>query len=106
MTEYPVQVNKCIGCLICQEECPVSCITIIEVDEEPQYYPQQGPEDIKEPEAGAFGLSEYTKVRPTKFKSKDPWGREYVYRSKQRKSTTETWIGMDEEEGYKEDKDQ
>lgn len=98
MTEYPIQVNKCIGCLICQEECPVSCITILKVDSEPKYFPAQGPKVTEEPTKDTFELSKYTKLRPTKVKVKDPWGHEYIYRPKRRKSATETWEGMDRQQ--------
>lgn len=90
MTEYPIQVNKCIGCVICQEECPVSCITILTTKTEPSYAPIQGPMYTKEPTKDTFELSKYTKIRPTKTKVKDPWGREYVYIPKRRRSQTET----------------
>ena len=91
MTEYPIQVAKCIGCDICQEECPVSCITILHnVDREPKYAPIQGPLLREEPVKDEFSLSKYTKVRPSKVKVRDPWGHEYIYRPKRRKSQTET----------------
>lgn len=91
MTEYPIQVNRCIGCNICQEECPVSCITIVTQDKEPDYAPPQGPELTEEPTKDTFELSKYTKLRPTRVKVKDPWGHEYVYRPKRRKTSTETF---------------
>lgn len=94
MTEFPIQVNKCIGCLICQEECPVSCITIMKADKEPKYAEAQGPMFVEEPTKDTFQLSKYTKLRPTKFKAKDPWGKEYIYVPKRRKSTTDTWVNM------------
>ena len=90
MTEYPIQVAKCIGCNICQEECPVSCITILQSDKEPRYEPKQGPMYIEEPTKDTFELSKYTKVRPTRAKVKDPWGHLYTYIPKRRKSQTET----------------
>ncbi len=91
MTEYPIQVSKCIGCMICPEECPVSCITIEKTETEPQYYPKQGPMQTIETPKDEFSLSKYTKSRPTKVKSKDPWGHEYIYIPKRRKSQTSTW---------------
>jgi ferredoxin len=93
MTEYPIQVNKCIGCMICPEECPVSCITIEKAEKEPKYGAPQGPMLREEPTKDTFELSRYTKVRPTRVKTRDPWGHEYVYVPKRRKSTAET---MDE----------
>ena len=94
MTEYPIQVSKCIGCMICQEECPVSCITILQADTEPKYAPIQGPLLREEPVKDTFKLSEYTKVRPSRIKSKDPWGREYIYIPRRRKTQTGTWNDM------------
>jgi ferredoxin len=94
MTEFPIQVNKCIGCMICPEECPVTCITIVKVDKEPVYYPVQGPMLAEEPTKDEFALSKYTHVRPTKVKTKDPWGREYIYIPKRRKTQTGTWESM------------
>jgi ferredoxin len=91
MTEYPIQVNKCIGCVICQEECPVSCITILETEKEPTYYPMQGPMLTEEPAKDTFSLSKHTKVRPTRIKTKDPWGNEYVYIPRRRKSQAGTF---------------
>jgi formate hydrogenlyase subunit 6/NADH:ubiquinone oxidoreductase subunit I len=91
MTEYPIQVSKCIGCMICPEECPVTCITIEKVDKEPQYSPKQGPMLTEEPTKDEFSLSRHTHVRPSKIKTRDPWGHEYVYIPKRRKSTTGTW---------------
>jgi ferredoxin len=93
MTEYPIQVNKCIGCMICPEECPVSCITILQTDKEPRYSVKQGPMVTDEPKKDEFSLSKFTKVRPTRVKVRDPWGNEYVYRPHRRKSMTES---MDE----------
>ncbi len=90
MTEYPIQVNKCIGCLICQEECPVSCITILEAQKEPKYAALQGPMLTEEPTKDTFSLSKHTKLRPTRLKTKDPWGHEYVYIPKRRRSQSET----------------
>lgn len=90
MTEYPIQVNRCIGCMICPEECPVSCITIEKADQEPRYARPQGPMLTEEPAKDTFELSKYTKIRPTKVKVKDPWGHEYVYIPKRRKSQSET----------------
>ncbi len=95
MTEYPIQVNKCIGCMICPEECPVSCITIEGVEKEPGYAPVQGPMYTEEATKDTFQLSKYTKVRPTRIKVKDAWGKEYVYIPRRRKSTTQTWQGME-----------
>ncbi len=94
MTEFPIQVSKCIGCLICQEECPVSCITIMKADAEPKYASVQGPILAEEPTKDTFELSKYTKLRPTKVKTKDPWGKVYIYTPKRRKSTTGTWNDM------------
>jgi formate hydrogenlyase subunit 6/NADH:ubiquinone oxidoreductase subunit I len=95
MTEYPIQVAKCIGCMICPEECPVSCITILKTDKEPKYLPKQGYMRIEEPTKDEFSLSKYTKVRPTRIKSKDPWGHVYIYIPKRRKSQTETFAEED-----------
>ncbi len=95
MTEYPIQVARCIGCNICQEECPVSCITIIDVQKEPAYAPIQGPLTREEPIQDEFALSKYTKLRPSKVKVRDPWGREYIYTPKRRKGSTETWTEKD-----------
>ncbi|MHB1830583.1 MAG: 4Fe-4S binding protein [Candidatus Micrarchaeaceae archaeon] len=91
MTEYPIQVDKCIGCMICPEECPVSCITILKEDKEPEYAPRQGPMVTEEPAADEFSLSKYTKLRPTRIKVRDPWGKIYIYRPHRRKSVTGTW---------------
>lgn len=93
MTEYPIQVNKCIGCMICQEECPVSCITILEKDKEPRYAEIQGPMLAEEPAKDEFRLSRFTKLRPTRVKVKDPWGHEYIYLPKRRRSQSGTWEG-------------
>ncbi|MDE1851116.1 MAG: 4Fe-4S dicluster domain-containing protein [Candidatus Micrarchaeota archaeon] len=95
MTEYPIQVDKCIGCMICPEECPVSCITITSADKEPKYAARQGPMLTEEPAKDEFSLSKYTKVRPTRVKSKDPWGHEYIYIPKRRKSRASTWNEKD-----------
>lgn len=95
MTEYPIQVSKCIGCMICQEECPVSCITIQEVQKEPEYMPKQGPMLTEEPTKDEFELSKYTKLRPTRVKTKDPWGHVYVYIPKRRKSQAGTWKDLE-----------
>lgn len=91
MTEYPIQVSKCVGCMICPEECPVSCITIEKAEVEPPYQPRQGPMQMVEPAKDEFALSRYTKNRPTKVKSKDPWGHEYIYIPKRRKTKSSTW---------------
>lgn len=95
MTEYPIQVAKCIGCMICPEECPVSCITIQQAEKEPEYASKQGPMLTEEPTKDTFELSRYTKLRPTKAKVKDPWGRAYIYIPKRRKSQTGTWNEKD-----------
>lgn len=94
MTEYPIQVDRCIGCMICPEECPVSCITILQTDKEPRHYPKQGPMVTEEPVKDEFALSKYTKVRPTRVKTKDPWSREYIYIPRRRKSQTGTWQSL------------
>ncbi len=86
---YPIRVNKCIGCLICQEECQVPCIAILKADREPRYMPKQGPMRVEEPTKDTFELSKYTKVRPTRVKTKEPWSHEYAYIPKRRKPQTE-----------------
>lgn len=91
MTEYPMQISKCTGCMICQNECPVACITILETTKEPAYKPAQGPMLEQRPAEGEFQLSRYTHVRPYGIKTKDPWGKEYFYRPLRRKSRTHTW---------------
>ncbi len=91
MTEYPIQVDKCIGCMICREECPVSCITIFGVDKEPEYAERQGPMLFEEPAKDEFRLSRYTKSRPFRAKVRDPWGHSYVYIPKRRKRQYGTW---------------
>ncbi len=96
MTEYPIQVSRCTGCMICPTECPVSCITIVKTAKEPRYAPKQGPMLDEEPAKDEFALSKYTKARPYKMKMKDPWGHEYVYMPRRRKSTTQTWEKHDE----------
>ncbi len=96
MTEYPVQVSRCTGCMICPTECPVSCISIVKTVKEPKYEPRQGPMLDAEPAKDEFALSKYTKARPYKMKMKDPWGHEYVYMPRRRKSVTQTWEKHDE----------
>ncbi len=95
MTEYPIQVDKCIGCMICREECPVTCISILEVAKEPKYAPKQGPMLTVEPTKDEFKLSRFTKIRPTKMKTKDPWGNIYTYIPKRRKGQSRTWNEKD-----------
>ena len=94
MTEFPIQVDKCIGCMICPEECPVSCIRILKTDNEPLYAERQGPMLTEEPVKDEFSLSKYTKLRPTRIKTKDPWGKVYIYTPRRRKSQTGTWENM------------
>ncbi len=98
MTEYPIQVDKCIGCMICPNECPVSCINIVKTEKEPKYQPRQGPMLNQEPSKDEFALSKYTQVRPYKVKVKDPWGKIYIYIPRRRKSTTQTWQDHEEME--------
>jgi len=90
MTEYPIQISKCTGCMICQNECPVGCIKIIEDSIEPKYNALQGP-IFEEESKDEFSLSKYTHARPLKVKTKDPWGIEYAYKPLRRKSATQTW---------------
>lgn len=74
MTEFPVLVDKCIGCLFCQEECPTGAITVHLTSEQPLYAPKQGviydePESLE----GWVPLSAVTRAANRPPQGRDPW---------------------------------
>ncbi|BAS29278.1 4Fe-4S binding protein [Limnochorda pilosa] len=88
MMAFPIQTRSCIGCRICEIECPVLAITIEEVEAEPSYAERQGPIFSEPEERDAWiPLSTLTRAAARDRKNQqDPWpGRAWKTHAQARK---------------------
>jgi len=92
MMTYPIQTAQCIGCNLCETDCPVQVISILKTEKEPAYKPSPGAvqwEDEKLIVKGFVPLSQLTRVSAKKPKNKlsDNWGeKNHIFKPLQRKS--------------------
>ncbi|MGE5335423.1 MAG: FAD-dependent oxidoreductase [Nitrososphaerota archaeon] len=85
----PVQVDTCIGCQVCAQECPTNAINIASgvasVD-----YAQRGPVTYL-PEAGNWQpLDVYTRATPEE-PGEAPWGENHGWHVAEREATWQSW---------------
>lgn len=85
----PVQVDACIGCQVCVQECPTNAIEI-EGGVTTVAYAQRGPVTYL-PEEGAWQpLDAYTRATPEE-PGEAPWGENHDWHVAERRATWQSW---------------
>ncbi len=85
----PVQVDTCIGCQVCAQECPTNAIAIASATVvEP--FAQRGQVTHLPPEKGWQPLNAYTRATPDE-PGEAPWGDDHGWHVAERKATWQTW---------------
>lgn len=85
----PVQVDSCVGCQVCAQECPTNAITI--EGSIPQVaYASRGPLEHLPSEKGWHPLDEYTRATPEE-PGESPWGDWHSWHVAERKETWQSW---------------
>jgi NADPH-dependent glutamate synthase beta subunit-like oxidoreductase/NAD-dependent dihydropyrimidine dehydrogenase PreA subunit len=85
----PVQVDACIGCQVCAQECPTNAI-VIESGASPVAFAQRGPITYL-PEEGAWRpLDAYTRASPEE-PGEAPWGENHAWHVAERRATWQSW---------------
>ncbi len=85
----PVQVDLCIGCQICAQECPTNAITI-EGHIKELVYAKRGPLTHLPPENGWQPLDIYTRATPEE-PGETPWGEGRAWHVAERQATWQSW---------------
>ncbi len=85
----PVQVDQCIGCQVCAQECPTNAITIASGAKSVSYA-RRGPVTHLPPEGGWQPLDAYTRAMPGE-PGEVPWGDNHAWRVAERTAVWQTW---------------
>jgi NADPH-dependent glutamate synthase beta subunit-like oxidoreductase len=85
----PVQVDACIGCQVCAQECPTNAIEIAG-RAATATYAQRGPMAHVPPEDGWQPLDAYTRAVPEES-GEAPWGEKHDWHVAERKATWQSW---------------
>ena len=85
----PVQVDACIGCQVCAQECPTNAIEIAG-RAATVAYAQRGPMAHVPPEDGWQPLDAYTRAVPEES-GEAPWGEKHDWHVAERTATWQSW---------------
>jgi NADH-quinone oxidoreductase subunit F len=85
----PVQVDACIGCQVCAQECPTNAIEIAS-RAATVTYAQRGPMAHVPPEDGWQPLDAYTRAVPEES-GEAPWGEKHDWHVAERTATWQSW---------------
>ncbi len=95
----PVQVDACIGCQVCAQECPTNAIDIAG-GATTVAYARRGPISHVPPEGGWQSLDAYTRATPEE-PGEAPWGENHDWHVAERQATWQswrTWLGEHKED--------
>jgi NADH-quinone oxidoreductase subunit F len=85
----PVQVDSCIGCQVCAEECPTNAIEI-KSGSLSVTLAKRGPVSYVPAERGWQPLDAYTRATPEE-PGEAPWGENHSWHVAERKATWQSW---------------
>ncbi len=85
----PIQVDSCVGCQVCAQECPTNAITI-EGAVTQVVYSARGQLEHLPPEGGWHPLDEYTRATPEE-PGETPWGEGHAWHVAERTETWQSW---------------
>lgn len=85
----PVQVDACIGCQICAQECPTNAIDIVSGNKSVAYA-QRGPVTYLPPEGNWLPLDAYTRATPEE-PGEAPWGENHSWHVAERQAAWQSW---------------
>jgi NADH-quinone oxidoreductase subunit F len=95
----PIQVDACIGCQVCAQECPTNAIAI-ESSAVPVAYAHRGPVEHLPKSDGWQPLDAFTRASPEE-PGEAPWGEDHSWHVAERKETWQswrTWLGQRKED--------
>jgi NADPH-dependent glutamate synthase beta subunit-like oxidoreductase/NAD-dependent dihydropyrimidine dehydrogenase PreA subunit len=85
----PIQVDACIGCQVCVQECPTNAITI-EAGVGTVTYHRRGPVTHLPAATGWQPLDAYTRASPEE-PGETPWGEDHAWKVAERQATWQSW---------------
>ncbi|MGO8946131.1 MAG: FAD-dependent oxidoreductase [Ktedonobacterales bacterium] len=85
----PIQVDACIGCQVCVQECPTNAIVIDSVIGKVNYY-RRGPVTHLPSSTGWQPLDAYTRATPEE-PGEAPWGENHDWHVAERQATWQSW---------------
>lgn len=85
----PVQVDSCIGCQVCAQECPTNAIEIAS-GADSVAFAQRGPVTYLPAENGWQPLDAYTRATPEE-PGEAPWGENHAWHVAERQATWQSW---------------
>jgi NADPH-dependent glutamate synthase beta subunit-like oxidoreductase/NAD-dependent dihydropyrimidine dehydrogenase PreA subunit len=89
MMMAPIQVDACIGCHVCVQECPTNAITI-EAGVGTVAYHRRGPVTHLPAATGWQPLDAYTRASPEE-PGETPWGDDHAWKVAERQATWQSW---------------
>jgi NADPH-dependent glutamate synthase beta subunit-like oxidoreductase/NAD-dependent dihydropyrimidine dehydrogenase PreA subunit len=84
----PVQVDACIGCQVCAQECPTNAIEI--TGRATVAYARRGPVSYAPDQDGWQSLDAYTRATPEE-PGEAPWGENRAWHVAERQATWQSW---------------
>jgi NADPH-dependent glutamate synthase beta subunit-like oxidoreductase/NAD-dependent dihydropyrimidine dehydrogenase PreA subunit len=85
----PIQVDACIGCQVCAQECPTNAI-IIQTGVQSVSYARRGPVAYLPSTQGWQPLDAYTRASPEE-PGESPWGTDHAWHVAERQQTWQSW---------------